>query len=124
MTMTRRHPIPSPSVIDPKTALILNSLARLYRAQGRFEQAEIYYRRALTIREQTLGSQHPDTAQSLSNFGSFCRASGRYEEAEPLIKRALEIREHLLGPDHPITATTLDALGRLYHEQRRPLPPV
>lgn len=105
--------------LDPKTALILNSLARLYRTQGRHEQAEVHYRRALTIREQTLGPVHLDTAQSLTNFGSFCRALGRYEEAEPLIKRALEIREQVLGPEHPITATTLDALGRLYHELGR-----
>ena len=37
-------------------------------AQGKYEQAESLYERALAIREQQLGPEHPDTATSLNNL--------------------------------------------------------
>src|SRR5207248_11800754 len=40
----------------------LNSLADLYREQGKYEEAESMQRRALTIREHQLGTTHPYTA--------------------------------------------------------------
>jgi DNA-binding NarL/FixJ family response regulator len=41
--------------------MILDSLARLYEAQGQSEQARALYQRALAIREHVLGHEHPDT---------------------------------------------------------------
>jgi hypothetical protein len=40
-------------------------MARLYQAKGNDEEAQTYARRALTIQEQMLGTQHPDTAETL-----------------------------------------------------------
>ena len=59
--------------------------------QGRYEEAEPLYKRALEIRERVLGPDHPDTATSLNNLAILYDNQGRYEEAEPLYKRALEI---------------------------------
>ena len=39
----------------------LNNLAGLYERQGRYEQAEPLYKRALVIVEKVLGPEHPDT---------------------------------------------------------------
>ena len=72
----------------PDTASSLNNLAGLYRAQGRYAEAEPLYRRALAIREAVLGPDHPDTASSLNNLAGLFRAQGRYGEAEPLLRRA------------------------------------
>ncbi|SRR6266487_3621770 len=98
-------------------AIALNNLALLYRARGADAQAEPLLKRALMIREQTLGPQHPDTAQGLNNLAELYRAQGAYAQAEPLLKRALAICEQVLGPQHPDTAACLDNLGKLYLDQ-------
>jgi tetratricopeptide (TPR) repeat protein len=87
-----------PAAAEPT---LLNNLADLYRAQGRYAEAEPLYKRSLAIRETALGPGHPDVATSLNNLADLYRAQGRYAEAEPLYKRALAIREKALGPDHP-----------------------
>jgi len=78
---------------DPRLATSLNGLAGVYRAQGRYAEAEPLYRRALAIREKALGAEHPDVAQSLNNLALLYAAQGRFGEAEPLHKPALAIRE-------------------------------
>ena len=45
----------------PKTAMSLNNLALLLRAQGDLAAARPLFERALAIREKALGSEHPDT---------------------------------------------------------------
>jgi tetratricopeptide (TPR) repeat protein len=56
----------------------------LYRAQGKYAQAEPLYKRALAIREQQLGEMHPSTATSLNNLALLYTEQGKYAEAEPL----------------------------------------
>jgi tetratricopeptide (TPR) repeat protein len=79
-------------------------LTNLYDDQGRYAEAELLYKRSLTIAEKTLGPDHPDVATSLNNLAALYRAQGRYAEAEPLSKRSLTIIEKALGPDHPDVA--------------------
>ncbi|MCY7286148.1 MAG: tetratricopeptide repeat protein, partial [Cyanobacteria bacterium CAN_BIN43] len=97
----------------PEMATSLARLASLYRAQGRYGEAEPLYVRSLHIREQQLGSDHPDTATSLNNLALLYESQGRYSEAEPLFLQALEIRRSQLGQDHPDTATSLGSLAAL-----------
>jgi tetratricopeptide (TPR) repeat protein len=42
----------------PNVATSLNNLAALYKAQGRYAEAEPLYRRALEIWEKALGPEH------------------------------------------------------------------
>src|SRR5258708_10840381 len=101
----------------PDTALAINSLANLYREQGKLEQVEPLYQRALAIYEQAFGIDHPDTMMVLNNLGLLYYDQGKYEQAEPLYQRALAIRERTLGTDHPTTAMTLNNLANLYLNQ-------
>ncbi len=57
----------------PDVATALNNLAVLYRAQGRYAEAEPLYKRSLAIREKALGPDHPDVAQSLNNLAELYR---------------------------------------------------
>ena len=57
----------------------LNGLAKLLRDQGRYGEAESLFRRALAIREQALGPDHPDTATSLNGLAASLPGQGRYE---------------------------------------------
>src|SRR5436309_1864820 len=95
----------------PDTAQSLMNLGSLYRAQGKYKQAEPLFKRALTIYEQVLGPEHRDTAACLHNLAMlyFLQGASRghdnslYKQAEPLMKRSLAIYEQVLGPEHPQT---------------------
>jgi tetratricopeptide (TPR) repeat protein len=87
----------------PTTASSLNNLAALYYDQGKYEQAEPLYKRALAIDEKAYEPDHPDVATDLNNLANLYYNQGRYEQAEPLYQRALAICERALGPDHPKT---------------------
>jgi CHAT domain-containing protein/tetratricopeptide (TPR) repeat protein len=97
-------------------SLALNNLANVYRAQGKYAEAEALHKRALAIYE-ALGKDHPDVAATLSNLAGVYEAQGKYAEAEANYKRALAIDEAKLGNEHPEVATLLDNLAQVYANQ-------
>jgi tetratricopeptide (TPR) repeat protein len=103
----------------PDTADSLNNLAVLYKAIGRYPEAEPLFMRSLSIWEQLLGANHPLTATSLNNLAALYESMGRYPEAEPLYVRSLSIWEQQLGVDHPHTAQSLNNLAGLYKAMGR-----
>ena len=82
--------------------------------KGQYGLALPLAERALAIREQALGPQHPDVATSLINLAELYRAMGNYGPVESLLQRALAIREQSLGPQHPEVAFTLNNLAARY----------
>lgn len=56
-------------------------------------EAEPLYLRALAIRKQELGPEHPDMASSLNNLALLYQMQGRYAEAESRFQQALRILE-------------------------------
>ena len=98
---------------------VLNNLANLYRSEGKLDQAEPLYRRALAIQEHLAGSDHPDLADLLYNLATVVSRQGRYDEAETLFKRALAMKEKTTGPDSPEVASTLNNLAIVYANQAR-----
>ena len=77
----------------PDVANDLNILAELYRAQGRYSEAELLYKWTLRIVEKTLGPKHTNVVTSLNNVAELYRVQGRYVKAEPFYKRGLAIRK-------------------------------
>ncbi len=67
-------------------------LAELYRAQGRYAEAEPLYQRALAIAEKALGPEHPHVATSLENYAALLRETEREDKAEEMEARAKAIR--------------------------------
>jgi tetratricopeptide (TPR) repeat protein len=99
------------------TATVLNNLALLYYAQGRYEEAPPLVKRALKIREKVLGEEHPDTSESLGTQATLLYAQGEYAEARQYQERALAICEKVLGEDHPNTASNLSSMAALLYAQ-------
>jgi tetratricopeptide (TPR) repeat protein len=64
----------------------------LYHNQGKYEEAEPLYRRALDIFERALGAEHPSVATVLGNCSSLLRMMDKESEAEKLEKRASIIK--------------------------------
>ncbi len=62
----------------PVTATVLNDVAELYRAQGRYTDAEPLRKRALAIRVMAFGPDHPDVATSLNNLALLYDNQGKY----------------------------------------------
>ena len=70
----------------------LDNLSCLYRAQGRYTEAEPLCLRALAVSEQQLSQDAPKVAGILDNLALLYAAQGKYAEAEPLYLRALAIK--------------------------------
>ena len=60
-------------------------MADLYALQGKYEEAETTYRRALSIYEETLGKAHSDTAACCKNLVRLLEKQGRHTEAGKLL---------------------------------------
>ena len=65
---------------------------------GDLDEAEVHYRRALAIREKTIGRMDPDYANNLDNLGVLLGQRGDYEESEECFVEALEIRTDSHAP--------------------------
>ena len=112
----------------------------LFRDQNKYKEAANLLNDALSIREKTLGENHPavsiidrfsvlahntyvmyftskQVAATLNNLAVLYGKRGKYKDAEPLCKRALEIREKVLGKDHPDVAKQLNNLALLCQNQ-------
>jgi tetratricopeptide (TPR) repeat protein len=78
------------------------------------------YQRALVIREEALGPDHPDVGYTVIGLGSLYETMGDLERALPYVARTVEIWEKALGPEHPqvmaVTETYADLLRRLGDE--------
>ncbi|MEW6252401.1 MAG: serine/threonine-protein kinase [Planctomycetota bacterium] len=96
-------------------AAVRDTIGLTYYHLGLDPAAEPHLRRALALREATLGPDHDDTATSLNNLALLVERRGQYAEARALYQRALTIRQKLRG-DHPDTALILNNLGLLLHE--------
>ncbi|HEX8195301.1 MAG TPA: tetratricopeptide repeat protein [Pyrinomonadaceae bacterium] len=100
-------------------AEMLNDLATLYQSQNKYEKAKPLYKKALQIRKQILGEDHPETANTYNNLAVLLFSQRKYKEAEPLLKKALQIREEVLGKNHPDTATSYNNLASFNEESQR-----
>ena len=62
-------------------------LANLYGETRRPRDAEAFYRRALTLREEKLGAGHPLVRETVADYSGWLRAQGREGEAVELEAR-------------------------------------
>src|SRR5581483_8150996 len=81
------------------------------------EQAEALYKRALHLREQHLGQDHPETAETLHDLAIFRQKQGHLNEALSLAERTLKIRSQLLRDVHPKTIATQTLYDQLLQEE-------
>lgn len=68
--------------------LTIGHISRFF-LQGKYEEVERYYRRALEIYESKLGPDDPNVAKTKNNLASCYLKQGKYKEAEILYKQVL-----------------------------------
>jgi len=92
-------------------ASIRDTLGWTYRMLGEINAAEPHLERALQIRQEQLGQEHPETLSSMGRLGWLYCDQGRYGQAERLWAKKLEISRRVLGDEHPITLVAMNDLG-------------
>ncbi|KAN0069133.1 HET domain containing protein [Elaphomyces granulatus] len=95
----------------------LFKLGFLYENQGKLDEAEKMYQRALRGYEEVWGPDHTSTLDTVNNLGVLYAGQGKLDEAEMMCQRALQGREKAWGPDHTSTLDTVNNLGVLYGYQ-------
>jgi non-specific serine/threonine protein kinase/serine/threonine-protein kinase len=97
---------------DPELqAQMMDVMGEVYDKLGLYPQARSLLTRAVDIRRQVLGPQHPETLASMNKLAFVLWHEGRLTEAEKLDRETLEIRRRNLGPDHLDTLTSMSNLA-------------
>jgi non-specific serine/threonine protein kinase/serine/threonine-protein kinase len=105
---------------DPLIAAQLrHTIGQTYERLGLFGPAEAHAIRAVEIRREILGKEHPDTLMSVSNLAAAYYYQGRDPEAERLHRETLDIRRRVMGAQHPDTLASMRNLARACHAQGR-----
>ncbi|OXV07471.1 hypothetical protein Egran_04766 [Elaphomyces granulatus] len=74
----------------------LHRLGLLYADQGKLDEAEKMYQRALQGYEKALGPGHTSTLRTVYNLGLLYADQGKLDEAEKMYQRALQGYEKAL----------------------------
>ncbi len=100
---------------DLDVASLLNNLGVLRKYQARFDEAVVFYERALPMLEAHAKETGETSALATlyHNLGGIEHARGRYAAGEPHARRSVEMREAELGPDHVSVAADVAALAGL-----------
>ena len=72
----------------PAVARELVDLAGLFRADGRYAEAQALCERALIIEDQALGPKNPETIRTAKELAAIYRAQGRNKDADAILTRA------------------------------------
>lgn len=101
-------------------ATAYNNVATALDYLGRHAEALVEYEKAISLKREFLGSEHPAVANALYNMGNSTAKLGDLEAGVSLHREALEIRLRTLGETHARTghslanlAAYLTQLGRL-----------
>jgi non-specific serine/threonine protein kinase/serine/threonine-protein kinase len=103
----------------PDTLRSKSSLAYLYGAQAKFDQAERLSLDVVKSQAARLGANHPDTLTSKNDLAQQYRAQKKYDQAEPLYLQVIQADTATLGADHPETLRARNNLAALYRDQGR-----
>lgn len=101
----------------PDTASLYDAIGFVHDnlGHGNIKQALTYYKKALKIREKTLGPDHLDTANSYNNIGIVNAHLNRNSDSLIYFKKALKIYEKKLGTTHPVVASIYNSIGMVYN---------
>jgi tetratricopeptide (TPR) repeat protein len=91
----------------------------LLENEGRNNEAEDLFKRALDLQEQAAAAKRPDLAAALSFFelGNLYRGEGRLADYESALQQALSLQERVLGLRNQALALTLLTLGDVHREE-------
>ncbi|KAL9573929.1 hypothetical protein ACKAV7_001921 [Fusarium commune] len=102
---------------EAETSTLLQRVSYFLYKRGRWREKEPVDRRALDLRREVLGEEHPDTMWSMADLAVTYHQQGRYDKAESIYQEVLELRREVLGETHPDTISSMADLATIYHAQ-------
>lgn len=100
-------------------ATAYDNLADCYGGKNAQTTAADYYSRALQIRRQLFGEEHPEIARSYDNLGYTYFCSGDLKQAFEYYRQGLALRLKLLGPAHPLVSVSYAHLGAAFQKEKK-----
>src|SRR5205823_270248 len=70
-------------------AAIRQTIGGTYFALGDYPAAQFHLERALEVRRDVLGEEHPDTLNSMNDLALLHKVQGQFSKAEPLYIKTL-----------------------------------
>lgn len=99
---------------NPELAYTYTNLGAVKKQLAEYTEAEVYFKKALEIYKNTLGTGHIFYAACLNSTALLYQKMGNLEAAKPLFEQALAIYERTIGKMNPDYATVLENLATLY----------
>ncbi|MHC4508922.1 MAG: tetratricopeptide repeat protein [Planctomycetota bacterium] len=93
---------------------VVANLARVYTAQGRYEEAEKLFDKMSTLDANPRGA-----GRYVAELADLYREQGRYGKAESLLDWTIEVLRRERGDGHYFTLMSMQVLVRLYIDQDR-----
>jgi Tfp pilus assembly protein PilF len=96
---------------------VYDEFAWTYLDAQQYDKAEPKLMRALELRKEKLGAEHPDVGNTLEALGDLHTERNDFDKAEPFYQEALKVRRKETHPKDKRLPELLDKLG--YLEQNR-----
>ena len=97
----------------PLVARVAFGIGRLRWKEGKLDESDAAYGRALAIDER-ISLDSTEMARDLMGLAVVQWDRKRYAQAESLMRRSIDVQTKRLGPDHSDLAPALNNLGALY----------
>lgn len=101
-------------------ASIRRTIGVTYAGLGIYPEAQIQLEKALELRRQVLGDEHPDTLIVDQNLANVYLDQGKFSKAETLFSWTLEIQRRILGEESPDTLTSMFDMADVYLHEDKP----
>ena len=98
-------------IASSPSGLARATLATVYSARGKREEADATFRAAIDALEQTLGADHGTRLATMNNFALLKMSGEDFAGAARLLAEVVDIGERVYGEDHPEVANFLQNLG-------------
>ena len=95
---------------------IYTQLGQIKNNQGDYEQAKLFYEKALEIDQKTVPENHASLANLLNNIGAVYHNLKDYPRARAFYVKAHEIYKRILPPDHLDLASSYNNIGLVHSE--------
>ncbi len=97
---------------------IMGNLARVYRAQGRYDEAEQLGIKMLEVGRSVLGEESPWFLIYSSDLAMLYTLHGQHEKAESLYLKTIEMQRRVMGEGHRDTLVSMNGLAVLRTKQK------
>ncbi len=92
-------------------ASIRNTLGVSYWYLGDQEKALEQQERAVAIRRQELGPEHPETVGAMNDLAIVLDRMGRFAEEQEILEVVVAVKRRALGPEDPVTLRSANNLA-------------